>query len=652
MSRQTASHADFVRAVVAGRQKLAAQHVSRSWGRCLNEHGLDPGAEADVNRVPGEQLQARQEQLADLLTISQRVITNLQRYTAGTGHVLLLADPQGVILNYSGDPDFNSHARQHGLALGALWDEPNRGTNALGTCLVEGEPLIIRGQEHFLTRYQTLGGAAAALYDPAGELLGVLAACSKPDHIADHTLVLLEMLAEQIEDRYLLTTQSTALTVRFHNHVEQLQVPGEGLIAINNEGYITAANRSAAYQLGHAGVAELLGRNIGEVFNVTPESLNEPGHDNRPRTLYEAGHGRRFYALVHPPEATARTGRRQAAATAATAPGGARHSDGSVALEDLAFDDPSMQRNIQQARRVVNHDIPVLLYGETGTGKELFAKALHNASGRANAPYIAVNCASIPETLIESELFGYKGGAFTGARREGSRGKIVQADGGTLFLDEIGDMPLSLQSRLLRVLEEREVLPLGGDQPVKVDIRLISATHRDLPAMIAAGEFREDLYYRLEGIPITLPALRDRQDKRQLIEQLLTLENQGQPIAIEEDALHQLEAYDWPGNLRQLCNVLRTLLVLHDGERITVADLPANVCPVPVPTPPADTTREEDTAPTNINPLQSAERQALLQSLEQDYWNITRVARRFNVSRNTIYRKMRAFNIKPPREQQ
>jgi transcriptional regulator of acetoin/glycerol metabolism len=270
---------------------------------------------------------------------------------------------------------------------------------------------------------------------------------------------------------------------------------------------------------------------------------------------------------------------------------------------------------------------------------------------------VAVNCASLPESLIESELFGYKSGAFTGASREGRRGKILQANGGTLFLDEIGDMPLPLQARLLRVLEEREVSPLGSEVSVKVDFRLISATHQGLEELIDKGQFRHDLYYRLQGISISLPALRERTDKRNLIRQILASESvEGKATEIDEGALQLMEHYHWPGNIRQLRNALRTALALREGPSITVMELPEEI------------TRasnyagnyasnydglllREERKPGNgaaLNSLESAEKNALLVGLEKHRWKITNLAKELNVSRNTLYRKMKRLDIKDP----
>jgi transcriptional regulator of acetoin/glycerol metabolism len=334
-----------------------------------------------------------------------------------------------------------------------------------------------------------------------------------------------------------------------------------------------------------------------------------------------------------------------------------------TALDALQFGDPRMAANIDTAKRVLERNVAILLQGETGTGKEMFARAAHFSSSRAARPFVAINCASIPEALIESELFGYRSGAFTGASKEGQRGKLLQANGGTLFLDEIGDMPVALQARLLRVLEEREVVPLGGDAPVKLDIRLISATHCDLQKKIAQGEFREDLYYRLHGLTITLPPLRERADRRALILHLATEESDGAaPVEFDENLLALLERQRWPGNVRQLRHLLRTMIALRETDLLTVRDLPADyridtaktsaalICTdgahdsrMDVPSP----STEDACASLKLNPLESAERSALLEELTRREWNLSSVARELGIARNTLYRKLQRLNIKP-----
>jgi sigma-54 dependent transcriptional regulator, acetoin dehydrogenase operon transcriptional activator AcoR len=333
----------------------------------------------------------------------------------------------------------------------------------------------------------------------------------------------------------------------------------------------------------------------------------------------------------------------------------ARAADQPLTLEDLAGEDPQMLRNTRSARRIADSNVSVLIQGPTGSGKEAFAHAMHLASSRASQSFVAVNCAAIPETLIESELFGYKAGAFTGARKDGMRGKILQSSGGTLFLDEIGDMPLMLQTRLLRVLEEQEIVPLGSENPVKVNLHVLAASHRNLREMIARGTFRDDLYYRLNGITLELPALRDRADKERVIHHALAAETgNGRPAAIERDALQRLLAYPWPGNVRELRNVIRTALAICDGGVIRRIDLPreireaetVQVAP-PTPQPHALATNAMTTAkgPGSANPLQVAERAALLSVIEDCHGNMTRVAMQLGMSRNTLYRRIKRHGI-------
>ena len=260
---------------------------------------------------------------------------------------------------------------------------------------------------------------------------------------------------------------------------------------------------------------------------------------------------------------------------------------------------------------------------------------------------MAINCAAIPETLIESELFGYRSGAFTGARKEGMKGRILQSSGGTLFLDEIGDMPLPLQTRLLRVLEEQEVVPLGTETPLKVDLRVICASHQNLRAMIARGEFREDLYYRLNGITLELPPLAQRTDKERLIREFLAAEtNDGRPAAIEVDAFQRLLDYEWPGNIRELRNVIRTALAICDGGVVRLNDLPSELRRVDSAAALAGvSTQSTVPVPAPAIAAQGATRQALLSAIRDCDGNMSRVAQVLGISRNTLYRRCKKLGI-------
>jgi transcriptional regulator of acetoin/glycerol metabolism len=322
-----------------------------------------------------------------------------------------------------------------------------------------------------------------------------------------------------------------------------------------------------------------------------------------------------------------------------------------MTLEYLAGTDSKMLFNVNCARRVMNKDISILLIGETGTGKEVCARAIHEASCRSMYPFVALNCASIPESLIESELFGYKQGAFTGAKSKGMRGKILQSDGGTLFLDEIGDMPLNLQTRLLRVLAEKEILPLGSETPIRVDLHVICATLRNLEELVQKGEFREDLYYRMNGVTITLPPLRERTDKALLIENIMSLENGGRPKDIAPDVFEILLSVSWPGNVRQLRNVLRYALAVCEGETIKLVDLPPEILQLSY-LPMETIVQAIEPCPEQVpsDSMQYAERMVILNILKKKKWNITFASTDLGISRATLYRKMKKYNMIPPNE--
>ncbi len=310
-------------------------------------------------------------------------------------------------------------------------------------------------------------------------------------------------------------------------------------------------------------------------------------------------------------------------------------------LQALDTGDDRMAQAIVKVGKVLDHAIPILINGETGTGKEWLAQAIHRDSPRAAGPFVAVNCAAIPEALIESELFGYEDGAFTGARKNGKEGKVVQANGGTLFLDEIGDMPLHLQSHLLRVLQERIVTPLGGARAIPVDTAVVCATNRKLREMIAAGSFREDLYYRLNGLVVKLPPLRERKDLDTLVARILHAESPHRRVRVAPAVMELFRHYAWPGNLRQLSNLLRTALILAGNEdEITHAHLPDDFLEDIVP---SDESRVVASAELLMPPLQKLEDVSLgviRQALEANHGNISATARALGVSRNTIYRKI------------
>lgn len=644
-------HARIVSAVINSRGEMESTEVGpvivQSWNRCVHDFGLDPVRDEPVVVLGSRELKDRQEPLELLRAIAKGEMATLYQQLAGSGFSVLLSDRDGLVLDYLGDPAFSEAAQQFGMTEGAIWSEEHQGTNGMGTCAIVKRPILIHHHEHFLSRNVGLTCSAAPIFDHEGGLLAVLDASSFSHLAQQHTLVLVNMSAQMIENRAFMCKFRDHYVLRFHSRPEFIGTLWEGALALNEEGYIMAANRSALFQLGLKKPADLNKLQLRDLFNTGMGALlgrNNQGWLN-PVALYEAKRGNRFFGMVQPPEARVVTaGSSTQHVALKSLPAGEQKL---VRLHELQFGDKTMEYNVHCAKRVLGRDIPILLLGETGTGKEFFAQGVHHEQTGGKRPFVAVNCASIPESLIESELFGYKSGAFTGASREGRRGKVLQANGGTLFLDEIGDMPMMLQARLLRVLEEREVIPLGSETPEKVDIKLISATHRNLTELVAEGLFREDLYYRLQGITLSLPALRERGDKRELIKHILGLEcGEKERICLSKGAMRQLEAYSWPGNIRQLRNVLRTALALCDGPEITIYDLPEQIG-----TKASSYESESDDKGVQLSTLELAEKDAILLNLEKCRWNVTLAARNLKISRNTLYRKMHNLNIRINKEE-
>jgi transcriptional regulator of acetoin/glycerol metabolism len=650
LKNDATNHENFVRAALDGSHIINSPEIDdltlRSWRRCRDEHGLDPGVAPDPIIIDRQDLCDRLQKYERLLDIARVEMTDLYQQLAGSGHAIMLTDKDGILLNFIGDPQFTDAAAHTGMQLGAVWSESVQGTNGMGTCLVEQKPLVIHKQSHFFSRNSTLTCAAAPIFDPHGDILAVLDASSESKMAQQHTMVLLNMSAQVIENRVFFCAMKEDYVLRFHSRSEFISTLGEGAIAFDQAGKILAINRSAMFQLNLESPQQIVGHPIQQLFTTSLGTLLKNVHSHA-FPIRESQHGKRFFATLQAPEKSCRSGNN--ASFRPETPDKSKRDENvylgrTDSLDALHFDEPRMKRNVKTAVKLIERDVPCMLFGETGTGKEMFARALHKASSRHEKAFVAVNCASLPETLIESELFGYRPGAFTGASREGSRGKIVQADGGTLFLDEIGDMPLHLQARLLRVLEEREVTPLGAEKPIKVSIKLISATHHNIKDMVEDGDFREDLYYRLHGVSLTMPPFRERTDRLELIKHIAQLEADS-PMELnwEPDALKLLENFNWPGNIRQLRNVLRTSTALCENNLVTVNDLPEEIRNI------VYDDEFSDGPETNLNALAIAERDALLSELEEMHWNISRVAKKLDLSRNTLYRRMKRFGITPPR---
>jgi len=643
------SHASRILHVVEnGLQPAGIEpHVTRSWYRCLREYRIEPSAPRQSTVLSSQSLKELQQRMGELLPVARAEMESLYEQIAGSGFAVILSDTQGVVLTTITDPTLQPEFRKAGLSLGALWDERHEGTNGIGTCLAEGCPVTVHREEHFRGYNLSLSCSGAPILDPHGSIIAVLDASTANSSdsrlIQRHTMALVNMSAHLISRWNFLNEFSQSWILRFHSRPEFVGLLHEALIAIDGAGNVLAVNESALLQLGCSTRNSLVGEPIERFFQFDFATLERRARFE-PSTIWpvrDLAHGPRFFAIARAP---LRPASRTLELAAPSTADGAQQARG----QHHVGEDPQMRKNLTFGRQLFAKQVPILLQGATGTGKEAFAKALHHSGLWYDKPFVTVNCAAIPESLIESELFGYTRGAFTGAVKEGRVGKILQSNGGTLFLDEIGDMPLMLQTRLLRVIEEREIVPLGSDQAIPVTLHVISATHRDIRQMIQDGEFREDLYYRLNGITLHLPLLRDRADKADLIRTLLQEENSDQDsIEIAEDAFQRLLDYSWPGNIRQLRNALRTASALCRDGTIRMPNLPQEILHTESSGRP-DPPRSGD-APAAANPpsaaLRDAECAALLRELERMHWNISRTAQALGISRNTLYRKIHKHNI-------
>lgn len=621
------------------------ESILQSWQRCRG-YGLEP-SHKQCGEVPERQVLAQiLERNALLMNAALPVMQSLREQTEGTHSAILLTDAGGTIVAASGDVDLVSRAKRVGARPGVSWNERDRGTNAMGTALAERRPVVVHGSHHYLAANSIFSCAAAPVFDPSGEILGTVDLSGDSRVFQPHALSLVRMSVQLIENHLFAQFFPESLHLRFHARPEFIGTLCEGLVAIGGGGRVLAANRAALVQLGLT-LSQIQGRSVTELCDIRFEDFLTMFRSATGPVRVRLYNGFTLFAKVvggglvlRSPEVRAPDVVRERAPKRDRLP-----------LDELDTGEERIRNAIQKVRRVIGRDINILIQGETGAGKEVLAKAIHEESPRSKGDFVAINCASIPEGLIESELFGYEEGAFTGARRKGYLGKVLQASGGTLFLDEIGDMPLHLQARLLRVIQERSVTPLGGGKPIAVDFSLICATHHRLSALVAENRFREDLYYRLKGLVVNLPALRERKDFRALVERILRLEEPERLLKLDEETMEHLERYAWPGNLRELHNVLRNAVsMLEQDERVVaMTHLPEDFldeAQSPVKAPVSEVrvfggTGSGSAAAAPPMDLESLAGCAIRQAMEANGGNIAAVARQLGVSRNTIYRKLK-----------
>lgn len=545
--------------------------IQRSWQRCLHQ-GLSRQQSADLDLLPQGELSARQEQHRALISCFQRFVLPLfAQLLAGRPCRLLLCDGEGAILAASGDEGFARHAERIFLRSGARWGEASKGTNAIGTALAEQSEVQVLGNQHFFAQHSFLSCSACPLPGPDGQLLGVLDISTDAAHHDGDMLGTVRLLAMTLEN---------ALLARQPGWLVDLdpQSLWSARLLLGEEGVLLGANRAGRLWLGQ--------------------------HPFDGRQLLREGRGLR---LVPAADVTS---------SCTALPG---HSSPVLPPQQVPL-------------KMLERGISLLIEGETGSGKEHLVRALHRASSRREQPLVCVNCGALPADLVEAELFGYVGGAFSGARSQGSQGYLRAAHGGMLMLDEIGELPLQAQTRLLRVLQERSVTPVGSHKPEAVDFWLVSASHRDLAAMVQSGAFREDLYYRICGWRQQLMPLRrwPAAERLELIQRLLA--EMDPTLRLTRDAEQQLLAHPLPGNVRQLKQALEVACVLAEGLGWIE---PAHLHLPSVATEPGVLPMGEATS------LREQTRRQVQQTLAACGGNVSEAARQLGISRTTLYRTLR-----------
>ena len=664
--------------------------ISNSWCRSILDHGLDPSQKDLRTILTSTEVHDQTIDVEDFCHIAKAGAQNLAQQLTGAGYAVILTNNKGVTIHASCHPSSKKAWNNLGITTGAVWKESLSGTSAISTVLIEETPLTVHLKEHFMINNIPLSCSACPIFDSQGNLLGILdASCMNSKHSKDEQQIVLQLVtiyARWIENKYLKYLHKRNHIVSIKPNLHFYEKGMENIVVINDRKVIIGANKSAIDNYKFKDSKKLLGSLLTDIINTDIEKLFA-----QPITICTTIFGNKEVQVsIESPQKNKLT---KTLATKAINQKNniTNHVSKHPTLTTLTGHDENLILSVQRLVKVIDKGIPILITGETGSGKEAFARAIHENSDRACAPFIAVNCASIPESLIESELFGYRSGSFTGANKQGMKGKIELANGGTLFLDEIGDMPVLLQTRLLRVLAEKEVMPIGAHEPVHLDINIISATHQNIIELVQTNHFREDLYYRLNGMSLQLPALRERTDREYIIRLIIDKETDS-TIDINRAALKTLSQYHWPGNIRQLINTIRYASAMCDNGVIDIDCLPAEVnlldiknteiqhqektqplpkvdlieetLPLPevhsrgetLPLPKVDPIEEtpnlsldNHTPSTSVKERRDRRKAlTLLDSLRRNKWNITNTAKELGTCRSTIYRQMSKYNIDEP----
>jgi len=622
--------------------------VLESWKRSKG-WGVDPEENAIIS-LSTKELDNKLKENRELIKISSPLLEILVNSVRGSGFKIDLFDREGYILKQWGDSKILEISYKLGSYPGTCKLEQVVGTNAFALAHLLKIPVQLVGAEHYNIRLHQWTCSAAPIKDVFGNILGVINMTGNYRLIHKHTLGMVIATTKAIENQIRQNEVLKKLEIENKYMNASVESNFDAILIIDEKSRIIRANKVVEEVLGLP-IEAILNQRCEDIFGINNPLSQVLVKRNEVKeeeiSLKINGRDRVFYStvrpiLVEPHEIKGAIAfLRQMRAVRRMAK---RYSTSKAKFifEDLIGRNKEFMKAVAMAKKVANSSVKVLLEGETGTGKELFAQAIHNLSSRRDKPFVAINCAAIPLELMESELFGYEEGAFTGARKGGLIGKIELAEGGALFLDEISSMPLVLQSKLLRVLETGVITRIGGRKEIVTNVRIMSATNKNLWEEIKNGNFREDLFYRINLATIKIPPLREKKDDIPLLIEYFCQRKWGKNLKIEsiieDKALQILFSYEWPGNVRELENVVERAFLFLSGDKIKVKDLPPHLIQI--------INREAD---SNLNgkikKLEELEKESIIKALKNSGGNITSAAQQLGISRNTFYVKMKKHGI-------
>lgn len=622
--------------------------VATAWQRC-RDLGVDPNQGFCTEVLPAPEYAAHLAANAELLEVARPFLTSLYEIVQGSGFAVVLVDRDGVVIEVRGDPTIlKASASALNFVPGAVWREDIVGNTAVGTALREKVPLQVAGYEHYCRAHHPWACSAAPILGPDGTAWGALNVSGVLRQVHPHTLGMVVAAARAIEGQLAMRQATEELKLQHKYQEAIVESMSDGLLTIDRSGHITYINATGGRILG-VDPKKVVGKFVGDIVDFRPVVLSvlESGHGYVDREfMVKTGSGFKHFIKTAVPirdENGNLTGVVDTFREIKRVRKMVNQMVGATAnftFADILGESREIAECVRLAKIAAQSSSTVLLQGESGTGKELFAQAVHNESNRREGPFVALNCAALPRELIESELFGYEEGAFTGASRGGRPGKFELASGGTIFLDEIGDMPLDMQAKLLRVLQEHRVVRLGGSHYIDCDVRVIAATNKDLAREVEEGNFRRDLYYRLNVISILIPPLRQRGADLELLVERLT-EKISRKLGHEvhvfaPGALQILRSYAWPGNVRELENVIERAVNMARGKEISAAEVLRLL----------KHQQAGPAAPAEPLAIEELEKQAIRRALQAVDGNISLAARLLKISRNTLYNKLKKYQIK------